>query len=124
MSTPSPRLGHYALGAIAACFLVNLLVRSVLKVGGPLATLLAASVVAFGLAGVFRWRTGRRPYPVERRALVGLYALGLGLLYAGLLALMYLKEEPGLPGQVLFAAHYLAYPLLAWIALAPERDGE
>ncbi|MNN96412.1 hypothetical protein D3C81_2153940 [compost metagenome] len=54
--------------------------------------------------------------------LVGLYALGLGLLYAGLLALMYIKKEPGLPGQLLFAAHYLAYPLLAWIALAPERD--
>lgn len=117
----SPRLGRYALGAIAACFLVNLLARSLLKLGGPLATLLVASAVAYGLAGVFRWRCGRRPYPVERRVLVGLYALGLGLLYAGLLALMYLKDEPGLPGQLLFAAHYLAYPLLAWITLAPER---
>lgn len=124
MTTPSPRLGYYALGAIAACFLVNLLVRTLLKVGGVVATVLVAAVVAFGLAWVFRWRTGRRPYPVERRVLVGLYALGLGLLYAGLLALMYLKEEPGLPGQLLFAVHYLAYPLLAWIALAPERNGE
>ncbi|MNC12555.1 hypothetical protein SAMN05216201_107216 [Pseudomonas linyingensis] len=124
MSTRSPKLSHYALGTILACFLVNLLVRTVFKVGGPFATLLAAALVAAGLALVFRWRTGRRPYPVERRVLVALYALGLGLLYAGLLALMYLKEEPGLPGQLLFAAHYLAYPLLAWIALAPERNGE
>ncbi|MNM91119.1 hypothetical protein D3C81_1034080 [compost metagenome] len=124
MSTASPRLGHYALGGIAACILLNLPVRTLLKVGGPFATLLVAALVAFGLALVFRWRTGRRPYPVERRVLVGLYALGLGLLYAGLLALMYLKEEPGLPGQLLFAAHYLAYPLLAWIALTPERNGE
>ncbi|MCQ4347755.1 hypothetical protein NGA35_10100 [Pseudomonas stutzeri] len=122
MPSVSPRLGRYALGAVAACFLVNLLVRTLLKAGGVLATLLAATAVAFALAWTFRWQTGRRPYPVERRVLVGLYALGLGLLYAGLLALMYLKDEPGLPGQLLFAAHYLAYPLLAWIALAPERD--
>lgn len=124
MSTRPPKLGHYALGAILACSLVNLLVRTVFKVGGPFATLLVAALVATGLSLVFRWRTGRRPYPVERRMLVGLYALGLGLLYAALLALMYLKEEPGLPGQLLFAAHYLAYPLLAWIALTPERNGE
>lgn len=124
MPDPSPQLSRYALGAIAACFLLNLLVRTILKIGGVLATLLVATLVAFGLARAFRWRSGRRPYPVERRVLVGLYALGLGLLYAGLLALMYLKQEPGLPGQLLFAAHYLAYPLLAWIALAPERDGE
>lgn len=120
MSTP--KLGHYVLGAIVACFLVNLLLRAWLKVGGVFATLLAAALVAGGLALAFRWRTGRRPYPVERRVLVGLYALGLGLLYMGLLALMYLKEEPGLPGQLLFAAHYLAYPLLAWFALAPGHE--
>lgn len=120
MSTP--KLGHYALGAIAACFLVNLLLRAWLKVGGVFATLLSAMLVAAGLALVFRWRTGRRPYAVERRVLVGLYALGLGLLYLGLLALMYLKEEPGLAGQLLFAAHYATYPLLAWFALAPERE--
>lgn len=119
---PNPKLGHYALGGIAACMLVNLLARTFLKVGGPFATLLVAAVVAIGLALTFRWRTGRRPYPVERRVLVGLYALGLGLLYMGLLALMYLKEEPGLAGQLLFAAHYFAYPLLAWFALAPQRD--
>ena len=124
MTTQAPRLSHYALGAIAACFVANLLVRTLLKVGGVFATLLVAAMVAIGLAWVFRWRTGRRPYPFERRVLVALYALGLGLLYAGLLALMYLKEEPGLPGQLLFAAHYLAYPLLAWLALRPERDGE
>lgn len=120
----NPRLGHYALGAIAACFFVNLLLRAWLKLGGVFATLLAAALVAGGLALAFRWRTGRRPYPVERRVLVGLYALGLGVLYLGLLALMYLKEEPGLPGQLLFVAHYAAYPLLAWFALAPERRGE
>lgn len=121
--TPSrPRLGRYALAAIAASFLINLLVRVPLKIGGVFATLLTAALVAYGLAWVFRWRNGRRPYPVERRVLVGLYALGLGALYAGLLAMMYLKEEPGIPGQLLFAAHYLAYPLLAWIALAPERE--
>ena len=124
MSTRSPKLGHYALGAILACILVNLLARTFVKVGGVFATLLVAGLVALGLALVFRWRTGRRPYPVERRLLVGLYALGLGLLYAGLLALMHIKEEPGLPGQLLFAVHYLAYPLLAWIALTPEHNSE
>ena len=122
MSSASPKLGHYALGATLACILVNPLVRVVFKVGGVFATLLAAGAVALGLALVFRWRYGRRPYPVERRVLVGLYALELGLLYMGLLALMYFREEPGPVGQLLFAAHYAAYPLLAWFALAPERD--
>ena len=122
MSSASPKLGHYALGATLACILVNPLVRVVFKVGGVFATLLAAGAVALGLALVFRWRCGRRPYPVERRVLVGLYALELGLLYMGLLALMYFREEPGPVGQLLFAAHYAAYPLLAWLALAPERD--
>lgn len=119
---PNPKLGHFALGGIGACILANLLVRIFLKVGCVFATLLAAGMVALGLALVFRWRSGRRPYAEERRLLVGLYALGLGLLYMGLLALMYLKDEPGLAGQLLFAAHYAVYPLLAWFALAPERD--
>ena len=122
MTHASPRLGRYALGAILACIVVNLLARGLFKLGGPLATLLVAAAVARGLALVFRWRCGRRPFAVERRVLVGLYALGLGLLYAGLLAMMYLKEEPGPAGLLLFAAHYTAYPLLAWFALAPERD--
>lgn len=98
MHTRPPRLGRYVLGAIAACFVVNLLIRSVLRIGGPLATLLAATLVAFGLAWVFRWRSGRRPYPLERRTLVALYALGLGLLYAGLLALMH--AGPSRPAAV------------------------
>lgn len=122
MNTATPRLGHYALGAIAANILLNLLARLLLKVGGVFATLLVAGLVAAGLALLFRWRCGRRPYPVERQVLVGLYALGLGLLYLALLALMFYREEPGLPGLLLFAAHYLAYPLLAWLALKLPRD--
>lgn len=121
---PNPKLGHYALGGILACILANLLARILLKVGGVFATLLVASLVAIGLALVFRWRSGRRPYPVERRVLVSLYALGLSVLYLGLLAMMYLKEEPGPAGLLLFAAHYAAYPLLAWVALSPGRNGD
>ncbi|MOA38948.1 hypothetical protein D3C78_1606880 [compost metagenome] len=78
--------------------------------------------MAFGLALAFRWRNGRRPYPVERRVLVGLYAAELGLLYVGLLVLMELQDQHGTVALLLFAAHYLAYPLLAWFALAPEGD--
>lgn len=124
MSSASPRLGHYALGGIGACILLNLPVRALLKIGGPFATLLVAGLVALGLALVFRWRCGRRPYPMERRILVGWYALGLGLLYSGLLVLIELQDAHGPAALLLFAAHYLAYPLLAWFALAPERDGE
>lgn len=117
-----PRLARHALGAMLACILLNLLVRGLLKVGGVSATLLVAMLVAVGMAAAFRWQHGRRPYPLERRLLVGLYALGLGLLYAGLLLMMHLKEAPGVPGLVLFGAHYAAYPLLAWLILRPQTD--
>ena len=124
MPAPSPRLGHYALGTTLACILLNPLLRALIHLPGPLATLLVAALVALGLARVFRWRTGRRPSPAERRILVGLYALELGLLYIGLLALMALKDSPSPAALLLFAVHYFAYPLLAWFALRPEQDGD
>ena len=124
MPAPSPSLGHYALGTTLACILLNPLLRTLIHVPGPLATLLVAALVALGLALTFRWRTGRRPYPAERRVLVGLYALELGLLYIGLLALMAFKDSPSPAALLLFAIHYFAYPLLAWFALRPEQDDE
>lgn len=121
MLSASPKLSHYALGATLACVLLNPLLRLFVHLPGPLATLLVAAVVAAGLALSFRWRQARRPEPAERRVLVGLYALTLGLLYAALLLLMAFKDTPSPAALLLFAVHYFAYPLLAWFALAPER---
>lgn len=117
MSIPSPRLGHYALGGILASILLNLLLRTFVKVGGLFASLLIAGLVAAGLALVFAWRTHRAPWPEERRGIVLRYGLGLGVLYLGLLGMMEQQYEHGPVGLLLFGLHYACYPALAWVAL-------
>ncbi|SER41591.1 hypothetical protein SAMN04244573_03584 [Azotobacter beijerinckii] len=117
MSTPSPQLGHYALGGILASILLNLLLRTFVKVGGLFATLLVAGLVAAGLAQVFAWRNRRAPLPAERRGIVLRYGLGLGVLYLGLLAMMEHESPHGPVGLMLFGLHYACYPALAWVAL-------
>ena len=52
-----------------------------------------------------------------RWALLALYAGALGLLYLVIFGLMWLKDEPGDLGQLLFFFHYLCYP--AALGLAP-----
>lgn len=124
MSTPSPRLGHYALGGILASILLNLLLRTFVKVGGLFASLLVAGLVAAGLALVFAWRNRRAPLPAERRGIVLRYGLGLGVLYLGLLAMMEHEYPHGPVGLMLFGLHYACYPALAWVALKRKWFGE
>ena len=120
MSKPHPpSLLTYALIAIAMCTLLNTLVRSVLKLGGISATVVSAVVVAVGVAWLFRHQHQRPPTAIERTLLTIFYALGLGVLYALLLLLMYSKDEPGWPGIALFVGHYLIYPSLLWLSLRP-----
>lgn len=113
-------LQRLALSGVAAVILLNLLLRSLVHLGGVLSTLLIATCVATGMAAWFRWRHGRRPLASERRHLLLIYGGVLGLLYLGLLGLMISKDEPGPMGLLLFALHYFSYPLLAWLLLAPR----
>lgn len=106
---------HYAGAGVALAFASNLLVRLALKLGGLPATLVAASLTALLLLGLIRWREQRRLALRERLLLTWHFSWLLGLLYLGLLALMYLKDEPGWQGQLLFALHYLCYPALLWL---------
>ena len=108
-------LHHYLIGATLAASAINLPVRLWLRLGGFAATLISAALVAALLITVF-WRHEKRlPSKAERRLLIGGYALLLGLLYAGLYVLMSLKDESmGLAGQLIFASHYLCYPLMLW----------
>ncbi|MEO4049086.1 hypothetical protein AAFN46_18615 [Pseudomonas sp. CAU 1711] len=115
------RLYHYALGAVAAAFLFNLLLRVPLKVGGLPATLAAAVLVALGLRGAFAAIERRPPEHGERWVLLGLYSLALGLLYLLIWLLMWLKDEPGTMGQLLFVLHYLCYPAALALALHLPR---
>ncbi|GAB3394471.1 hypothetical protein [Azotobacter armeniacus] len=123
MSTPSPRLGHYALGGILASILLNLLLRAFVKVGGLFATLLIAGLIAAGIALVFAWRTRRAPWPEERKGIVLRYGLGLGVLYLGLLGMMEEQYAHGPVGLMLFGLHYACYPALAWVALGRRWFG-
>lgn len=121
MSRPrSLALHHYALLAVGAVILLNLLVRGLFKIGGIPATLLVAIAVALAL----RWLLQRQAEPPARGAriaLVLLYGGILGLLYLGLWGLMWLKDEPGHMGQLIFVLHYLSYPLILALALLPGR---
>ncbi|MBM7060062.1 hypothetical protein JQX08_05025 [Pseudomonas sp. UL073] len=111
---------HYALAGMIAVLLLNLLLRGFVKVGGVLASLCVAVLVAAGVALCFAWRVRRAPSLGERWRLTGLYAAGLGVLYLLLLLMMTLQDQPSPMGTVLFFLHYLLYPLSLWLCLSPR----
>ncbi|PKQ42866.1 hypothetical protein CXP40_04665 [Pseudomonas sp. YY-1] len=111
---------HYAVAGVIAAVLLNLLLRTFVRLGGVFTTLLIAAAIAAGLALVFHWRTGRAPSNAERWRFTLLYGGALGLLYLGLLGMMYLQDTPSPMGLFLFSLHYLCYPVLAWLAFSPR----
>jgi hypothetical protein len=114
-------LYQYVLGATAAAFLLNVLLRVPLKIGGMPATLLAALLSAWALCAAFAWLEKRPPQATERWLLVALYSLQLGLLYLLIWGLMWLKDEPGSMGQLIFVLHYLSYPAALLLVLHISR---
>ncbi|MFI8744883.1 hypothetical protein ACIGKL_06980 [Pseudomonas sp. NPDC077186] len=115
------QLRYYALGGVLAAVLLNLLLRTFVRLGGVFTTLLIAAVIAAGLALVFHWRQGRAPSSAERWRFTLLYGGVLGLLYLGLLGMMVLQDTPSPMGLFLFSLHYLCYPVLAWLAFSPRH---
>jgi drug/metabolite transporter (DMT)-like permease len=114
--TPSPvavPVARLALAGVAAVIVLNLLLRTFVRLGGLLTTLLIAATVAAAMALWFAARHHRAPLPSERRHLVWLYGGVLALLYLGLLGLMAIKDAPSPMGLLLLALHYLCYPLFA-----------
>lgn len=123
MHEPTPTdvaVSRLALSGVAAVLVLNLLLRSLVHLGGVIITLLiaSASAVGFGMARWFAWQQQRPPTTRERLRLLGVYGGVLALLYLGLLGLMLLKDEPGPMGLAIFTLHYACYPLLAWLTLA------
>ncbi|MDH1055042.1 hypothetical protein [Aquipseudomonas alcaligenes] len=113
----------YVLATVAIAFASNVLLRVPLKIGGLPATLIAATLSAFALRGLFVWLE-RRPLQIaERWALAGLYGAALGAIYLLIFALMWLKDEPGDMGQLLFIFHYLCYPTALALVLHLGRRG-
>ncbi|TRO33971.1 hypothetical protein EQ832_20350 [Pseudomonas sp. ALS1131] len=115
------QLRYYAAAGVIAAVVLNLLLRTFVRLGGVFTTLLIAAAIAAGLALVFHWRTGRAPSNAERWRFTLLYGGALGLLYLGLLGMMYLQDTPSPMGLFLFSLHYLCYPALAWLALSPRH---
>lgn len=107
-----------ALGGVLAVIVLNLLLRTFVKLGGLLTTVLIAALVAAGMTLWFSWRNRRAPLQGERRRLVALYGGILALLYLGLLAMMAWKDDPSPMGLLIFGLHYFCYPLMAWLFLA------
>lgn len=121
MREPSPNsvpVSRLALGGVLAVIALNLLLRTWVKLGGPLATLLIAALVAAGMSLWFSWRHRRAPLQGERRRLLALYGGILALLYLGLLAMMALQDDPSPMGLLIFGLHYFCYPVMAWLFLA------
>lgn len=114
-SVPMTRL---ALGGVVAVIVLNLLLRTFVKLGGVVTTALIAITVAGAMALWFAWRQQRAPLQGERRRLVGIYGGILALLYLGLLGMMLLKDEPGPMGLLIFTLHYFSYPFFAWLFFA------
>ncbi|MFZ3152282.1 hypothetical protein [Pseudomonas sp.] len=121
MSEPSVHsvaVTRLALGGVLAVIVLNLLLRTFVKLGGVLSTLVVAALVASGMALWFTWRHQRRPLQGERRRLLALYGGILALLYLGLLAMMALQDDPSPMGLLIFGLHYFCYPLMAWLVFA------
>ncbi|QNH00425.1 hypothetical protein [Pseudomonas sediminis] len=111
---------YYAVAGVIAAVLLNLLLRTFVRLGGVFTTLLIAAAIAAGVALVFHWRSGRAPSNAERWRFTLLYGGVLGLLYLGLLGMMYMQDTPSPMGLFLFSLHYLCYPVLAWLAFSPR----
>ncbi|MDH4557900.1 hypothetical protein E8F11_22455 [Pseudomonas sp. BN417] len=109
---------RYAVGGVALAVVLNLLLRSFVKVGGIFATLLIAAATAALLALAFRVIQRRAPQPGERWRIVLAYGGLLGVMYLGLLAMMTLQDTPSPMGVLLFLVHYLCYPVLAALLLS------
>ncbi|WP_374415869.1 hypothetical protein [Ectopseudomonas oleovorans] len=111
---------YYAVAGVIAAVLLNLLLRTFVRLGGVFTTLLIAAAIAAGLALVFHWRSGRAPSNAERWRFTLLYGGALGLLYLSLLGMMVMQDTPSPMGLFLFSLHYLCYPVLAWLAFSPR----
>lgn len=121
MNSPSPSsvpVTRLALGGVVAVVVLNLLLRTFVKLGGLFTTVLIAALVAAGMTLWFSWRNRRAPLQGERRRLLALYGGILALLYLGLLAMMALQDDPSPMGLAIFGLHYFCYPLMAWVFLA------
>ena len=55
------QLRYYAAAGVIAVIMLNLLLRTFVRLGGVFTTLLIAAAIAAGLALVFHWRQGRAP---------------------------------------------------------------
>ncbi|WP_375737454.1 hypothetical protein [Pseudomonas boanensis] len=115
---------RYALGGVALAIVLNLLLRTFVKVGGIFATLIVATTVSAAMALWFRLAQHRAPSASERWRIVLYFAGILGVLYLGLLGMMTVQDTPSPMGVVLFGLHYLCYPVLVAVMLSDRLFGK
>lgn len=108
---PAPQMRYWALSAATAAFMLNVVLRVGVRLPSPIVTLLAATLVALGVAGFFVYRYQRLPEPFERYRLLVSYSLVVASLYLLLFGLMWLQDAPGAMGQFLLVLHAACYPL-------------
>lgn len=118
---PADPLTPVALAGLTAFVLLNLLLRTLLRLPGPVMTLLIASLCAGVLVLGFRLSHPHPPTGEQRRRLLLIYSAGISLLYLGLLAMVEMKEDTTLPALLIYLLHWLCYPLMAWWVLKRHR---
>jgi drug/metabolite transporter (DMT)-like permease len=109
-----------AFSAVLAVMGLNLLLRTVGKLSGLVATLAVAALTGAGIRLWVRLRYQRNLYSSERWRVLGLYSAVLALLYIGLLLSMALQNDPSPMAVLIFGLHYFCYPLLAWLITRPS----
>ncbi|MFS2123746.1 hypothetical protein [Pseudomonas sp. Pseusp97] len=112
-------LRYLALAGILAAFVLNVVARGLLRVGGVPATLLVAAVIAVAMAFWFARRYKRVAETGERWRLTALYGAGLAVLYAILVGMAAWKNTPSPAALLIYALNYLCYPLCVWWFFRP-----
>lgn len=107
------RTRYYALVGLLVAFVLNLLLRTLLRYGLVPVNLLVALAIGAALAFIFARRVGRLPSVGERWRLLGLYSGGLALFYLALVALAAWRNPLSHAAMLLFLLNYLFYPLAA-----------
>ena len=124
MNTPHPLALRYIMtGGVALAMLLNVALRSLVHLGGLLATLVIAGATALLMSLAFRLLHKRPPTRGEAWRIVIGYGALLAVLYLGLLGMMTLQNAPGPMAIALFVLHYLCYPVLAGVILLRRTGG-
>lgn len=106
---------------VTAVIILNVLLRSAIKVGGLFATLIIAALVAAAMAWCFARIEKRSPNRRQRWQLITAYGGILAILYFLLIGMASFKRDPSLIVLAIVLVHYVCYPFFVWLFFSPRQ---